>query len=74
MNIPNCYVASISAGANQMQTIKSFKEAMEHNGPALIIAYSPCIAHGIKNGMQDSLKEEKLVTEAGYFPLFRNGF
>ena len=46
--IPNCYVASISLGANMMQAIKVFNEAEAHNGPAIIIAYSPCIEHGIK--------------------------
>ena len=45
--IPNCYVASISLGANMMQAIKAFNEAEAHNGPAIIIAYSPCIEHGI---------------------------
>ena len=49
--IPNCYVASISLGANMMQAIKAFNEAEAHNGPAIIIAYSPCIEHGIKTGM-----------------------
>ena len=71
MNIPNVYVASISAGANQMQTIKAFKEAMEHNGPSLIIAYSPCIAHGIKGGLQNSIDEQELLVLSGYNILMR---
>ncbi len=71
MGIPNCYVASISAGANMMQTIKSFKEAMEHNGPSLIIAYSPCIAHGIKGGLSNSIDEQTLLVESGYNILMR---
>ena len=71
MNIPNTYVASISAGASPMQTIKSFKEAMEHNGPSVIIAYSPCIAHGIIGGLENSIEEQKLLVESGYNILMR---
>ena len=70
-SIPNCYVASISLGANMMQTINSFKEAEEHNGPAIIIAYCPCIEHGIKTGMGCSINEEKLAVECGYTLLMR---
>ena len=69
MSYPNCYVASISLGANPIQAIKAFKEAEKHNGPAIIIAYSPCIEHGIKSG--SSNKEEKLVVESGYTLLMR---
>ena len=69
--IPNCYVASVSLGANMMQTINAFKEAEEHNGPAIIIAYSPCIEHGIKTGMGCSINEEKLAVECGYTLLMR---
>ncbi len=71
MAIPNCYVASISLGANMMHTLKVFKEAQEHNGPALIIAYSPCIEHGIKNGLTCSLASQKLAIESGYLLLMR---
>ena len=71
MDIPNCYVASISAGANDMQTIKAFKEANEHNGPSVIIAYSPCIAHGIRGGLKNSIDEQKLLVESGYNILMR---
>lgn len=71
MNIPNCYVASVSAGANNMQTIKAFKEASEHKGPSIIIAYSPCIAHGIKGGLKESINEQKLLVESGYNILMR---
>ncbi len=71
MCYPNCFVATISLGANYQQTITAMKEAATFNGPSIVIAYSPCIAHGIKTGMKDSISEEKLVTEAGYFPLFR---
>ena len=66
MSYPNCYVASISLGSNIMHTIKIFKEAMEHNGPAIIIAYSTCVEHGIKNGMSCSMSEGKLAVDVGY--------
>ncbi len=68
---PNCYVASISLGASPMQTVKAFKEAETHNGPAIIIAYSPCIEHGIKSGMLNSLDEQKLAVDSGYTLLMR---
>lgn len=71
MNYPNVYVAQISLGANMNQTIKAFKEAAKHNGPSLIIAYSPCINHGIKKGMGKSIEEERLAVQCGYFPIFR---
>ena len=71
MSYPNCYVASISLGSNIMHTIKVFKEAMEHNGPALIIAYSPCVEHGIKNGMSCAISEGKLAVDVGYQILMR---
>ena len=69
MSYPNCYVASISLGANPIQAIKAYKEAESHNGPAIIIAYAPCIEHGIKSGCSN--KEEKLVVETGYTLLMR---
>ncbi len=65
----NIYVASISLGANMMQAIKAFKEAEEYDGPSIIIAYSPCIAHGVN--MKQTPKEEKLAVESGYWPLYR---
>ncbi len=71
MSYPNCYVASISLGANMMHSIKVMKEAMEHKGPALIIAYSPCIEHGIKTGMSHSIEEERIASEVGYTLLMR---
>ena len=71
MSYPNCYVASISLGANMMHSLKVMKEAMEHNGPAIILAYSPCIEHGIKTGMSHSIEEEKLASEVGYTLLMR---
>ena len=70
-SIENVYVASICLGANMMQTINAFKEAQEHNGPAIIIAYSPCNEHGIKNGLVNSINEQKLAVECGYVNLMR---
>ena len=71
MSYPNIYIASISMGANPMQTIKAFKEAEEHKGPSLIIAYSPCIEQGIKKGMNCAQNEQKLSVECGYNILMR---
>ncbi|MEG2457343.1 MAG: pyruvate:ferredoxin (flavodoxin) oxidoreductase [Bacilli bacterium] len=71
MSIPNVYVASICEGASMQQTITAFKEATEHIGPSIIIAYSPCIAHGIKGGLVNTLKEEKLLVSSGYNILMR---
>ncbi len=71
MGIPNCYVGSISLGANMFQAIKTFKEAEEHDGPSLVIAYCPCIEQGIKAGMGCSINEEKLAVECGYTMLMR---
>ena len=69
MNYENVYVASIAFGANKNQTLMAFKEAEEHNGPSVIIAYSPCIAHGID--MSKSQEEQKKAVNSGYWPLFR---
>ncbi len=71
LTYPNVYVATICLGANYKQTIDVLLEANNHKGPSLVIAYAPCIAHGIKKGMSNALNEEKLATESGYFPLFR---
>lgn len=71
MSYNNVYVAQVSLAANPMQTIKALKEANEYNGPAIIIAYAPCISHGIKGGMINSLDMEKEAVNCGYFPLFR---
>ena len=71
MAYPNVYVAQVSLGANMMQTIKAISAAMKHDGPSIIIAYCPCISHGIKAGMGCSVEEEALATKCGYFPIFR---
>ncbi|MDD4735400.1 MAG: thiamine pyrophosphate-dependent enzyme, partial [Kiritimatiellae bacterium] len=63
------YVASVSMGANRMQTQKAFMDAVNYDGPSIIICYAPCIAHGID--MMKSQEEEKRAVEAGYWPLFR---
>ena len=67
----NVYVAQTSIGANIAHTIKVFKEADQHVGPALIICYSPCIEHGISKGMSSMADEQLLAVEAGYFMLMR---
>lgn len=65
------YVAQIAMGANMNQTIKAITEAESYKGPSLIIAYSPCINHGIKSGMGTSILEAKRAVEAGYWHLYR---
>ena len=71
MQYPNVTVSQISMGANMNQAIKAINEAKNHNGPSLIIAYAPCINHGISGGMGNSMKEEELAVKSGYFPIFR---
>ena len=63
-------IQAIGAGALN-QAIKAINEAKNHNGPSLIIAYAPCINHGIKGGMGNSMNEEELAGKSGYFPIFR---
>ncbi len=65
------YVAQIAMGANMNQTVKAIAEAEAYDGPSLIIAYSPCIAHGIKSGMGSSIEQEKKAVDAGYWHLYR---
>lgn len=71
MEYGHVYVASVSMGANRVQTLKAFKEAESYNGPSLIIAYSPCAEHGIKGGLTMSAKVEKNAVECGYTTLYR---
>ena len=71
MTYESVYVASISHGANPTQVTKAMKEAESYPGPSLIIAYAPCIAHGVVGGMGNSNQEAKLATECGYWPTFR---
>ena len=65
------YVAQISMGYDKNQTIKAIAEAEAYPGPSLIIAYAPCINHGIKKGMGMAQEEEKLAVESGYWNVFR---
>ncbi|MGN0709092.1 MAG: pyruvate:ferredoxin (flavodoxin) oxidoreductase, partial [Anaerovoracaceae bacterium] len=65
------YVAQIAMGADYNQTIKAIKEAEAYNGPSLIIAYSPCINHGIKKGMSKIMEEMKDAVDCGYWNLLR---
>jgi len=65
------YVASVAMGANKQQMMKAFSEAEAYDGPSIILAYSPCINHGIMRGMGRSQDEEKLAVACGYWPLYR---
>ena len=65
------YVAQIAMGADQAQTLKAIREAEAYDGPSLIIAYAPCINHGLKKGMGKSQAEEKAAVECGYWHLWR---
>ncbi|SFL63477.1 pyruvate:ferredoxin (flavodoxin) oxidoreductase [Halanaerobium salsuginis] len=65
------YVAQISLGANMNQAIKAIAEAEAYDGPSIIIAYAPCISHGLKKGMGCSVSQEKDAVKAGYWHLFR---
>uniref|UniRef100_UPI00405776DF pyruvate:ferredoxin (flavodoxin) oxidoreductase n=1 Tax=Agathobacter sp. TaxID=2021311 RepID=UPI00405776DF len=65
------YVAHISMGADMNQTVKALAEAEAYPGPSLIIAYAPCINHGIRKGMSKAQTEEKLAVESGYWHNFR---
>ena len=65
------YVAQIAMGADQAQTLKAIREAEAYPGPSLIIAYAPCINHGLKAGMGKSQAEEAKAVECGYWHLWR---
>lgn len=65
------YVAQVCLGANYQQTINALVEAESYDGPSLVIAYSPCINHGNRNGMGRSITTEKQAVEAGYWNLMR---
>lgn len=68
---PHVYVAQISLGANMAQVLKAFKEAENYKGPSIVIAYAPCISHGIKGGMENSVEMQKMAVKCGYFLTFR---
>jgi len=71
MTYGDVYVAQIAMGADYNQTLKAILEAEKYNGPSLIIAYSPCISHGVKAGMGCSQHEEAKAVKTGYWHLFR---
>lgn len=71
MSYGHVYVAQISHGASPAQVVRAMKEAESYDGPSIIIAYSPCIEHGIKGGLTNSFAQAKLATQCGYWPTFR---
>jgi pyruvate-ferredoxin/flavodoxin oxidoreductase len=71
MTYGHVYVAQVAMGASQAQYFKAIKEAEAYPGPSLIIAYSPCINHGLRAGMGKTQQEEKLAVEAGYWHNYR---
>ncbi|MBQ8515234.1 MAG: pyruvate:ferredoxin (flavodoxin) oxidoreductase [Ruminococcus sp.] len=71
MTYGDVYVAQVAMGADYNQTLKAFLEAEAYPGASLIIAYAPCISHGLKAGMGASQHEEKKAVDSGYWPLFR---
>lgn len=71
MSYGHVYVAQISHGASPAQVVKAMREAESYEGPSIIIAYAPCIEHGIKGGLTNSFAQAKLATQCGYWPTFR---
>lgn len=71
MTYPDLYVAQISMGANPMQAIKALQEAEAYPGPSVVIAYCPCINHGIRKGMGNAMVEERNAVLSGYWQLYR---
>ena len=71
MSYGHVYVATISHGASQAQMLRAIKEAESYDGPSIIIAYAPCINHGLKRGMSKSQEQAKLAVECGYWVNFR---
>ena len=71
MTYPEVYVASIALGANYMQAIEAITEADAHPGPSIVIAYCPCINHGIRAGMGHSIVEEREAVATGYWQIYR---
>ncbi len=70
MTYGNIFVAQINSNASQAQTIKAMLEAEAYDGPSLIIAYSPCIAHGIKGGLTNAGHQGELASKVGYWPVY----
>ncbi|MGL5682065.1 MAG: pyruvate:ferredoxin (flavodoxin) oxidoreductase [Marinifilaceae bacterium] len=71
MTYGNVYVASIALGADKQQAINALLEAEAYNGPSIVIAYCPCINHGLRKGMGTSITEEARAVNCGYWPLYR---
>ena len=71
MTYGNVYVAQVGINADNTQVIKAFREAEEHHGPSIILAYAPCINHGMKEGMGRSMAAIKRAVQAGYWHLYR---
>ena len=71
MTYGTVYVASIALGANYAQAVKALAEAEAYPGPSIVIAYCPCINHGIRSGMSHSITEERDAVRAGYWQLYR---
>ena len=71
MSYGHVYVAYVSHGASQAQLLKAMREAEAYKGPSIVIAYSPCINHGVRKGMGKSQIEAKLAVECGYWTLLR---
>ena len=71
MSYGYCYVAQVAMGASYQQTLRAITEAESYDGPSIVIGYAPCINHGIKVGMANSMLETKLAVEAGYWHMFR---
>lgn len=71
MSYGYAYVTQVAMGANQAQTLKAFREAEKYKGPSIIIAYAPCINHGIRGGLSASQEQEKRAVECGYWHLYR---
>ena len=71
MTYGNIYVAQVAMGADMNQLVKALREAEEYDGPSVIIAYAPCMSHGIKRGMGSAQEEMKRAVESGYWILYR---
>lgn len=71
MTYGHVYVASVCMGADKMQTLKAFQEAESYDGPSLIIAYAPCVEHGIKGGLGNHQQVQREAVECGYVDIYR---
>ncbi len=65
------YVAQVALGADMNQTLKAIREAEAYDGPSVVIAYSPCIAQGLKEGMSESVEQQERAVKSGYWHLYR---